>query len=358
MVIVSHGFALGGFGPEPIAKFTEGRQSLGEIALAVFFVLSGFLITRSGVGAPSPGRFLWHRFLRIFPGYWVCLLVSAFLFSPLFQLIKHVPFSAEPSFAYLRGNWAMFHFNGLSLAGVINLSPLTVGRVLDANPYPWTLNGSLWSLPYECACYLGLALFAWVGILRRARLGIVILFGALWALYAFSCLDAEYFRERFPYQCFQMLISLTVYFLAGCVSYLYRASIPASKRLFAAALVLLAVGLGFDSFGLVAPIALSYASLCMAFWLPIRRFDALGDFSYGTYIYAFPVQQGLALLRLPQQYGLAIFLGSTVVVTLLLAVLSYRLIEAPSLRWKQVHLLRPKRLRGLASSNGSDVALA
>ena len=338
---------------------TDGRQSLGELALAVFFVSSGFLITRSGLGCRSTGRFLWHRFLRIFPAYWVCLLVSAFVFYPLFQLIKHGAFSADASLAYLRGNWAIFHFNGLSIEGVVNFNPPTIGRVLNGNPYPWTLNGSLWSLPYECACYLVLALFAWAGILRRGRLGIVVLFGGLWALYAFSCLDAEYFKECFPYRCFQLFIFLAVYFSAGCVCYLYRASIPASKTLFAAALVLLAVGLCFGSFGLVAPMALSYASLCLAFWLPIRRFDALGDFSYGTYIYAFPVQQGLALLRVPQQYGLAVFLGSTVVITLVLAVLSYRCIEAPSLRWKEVDLLRAKNLpRSLPTSGGSKVALA
>src|SRR3954447_2812800 len=117
LVIVSHCFVLGGFGADPISRITDGGNSLGEIAVAVFFILSGFLITRSGLGSRSAGRFLWHRFVRIFPGYWVCLLVSAFLFSPLFELIKHGAFSADASLAYLRGNWAIFHFNGLSIEG-------------------------------------------------------------------------------------------------------------------------------------------------------------------------------------------------------------------------------------------------
>ena len=359
LVIISHAFALGGFGADPIGRITEGRHNLGEIAVAIFFLLSGFLITRSGLRSHSVSRFLWHRFLRIFPGYWICLLVTAFLFSPLFESIKHGVFSANASLAYLRGNWAMFHLNGFSIAGVMNLRPSTIGWVLNDNPHSWAINGSLWSLPYECACYLVLALFASAGALRRGRMGIVILFGGLWALYAFSCLDAGYFQECFPYRCFQPLILLTLYFSAGCVCYLYRESIPASKILFAAALVLLAAGLAFDSFGLVAPIAMSYASLCLAFWLPIRRFDALGDFSYGTYIYAFPVQQGLVLLGVPQQYGLALFLAATVLTTLVLAALSYRCIESPSLRWKNVDLFRSRNLgRPLPTSHGPDVALA
>jgi peptidoglycan/LPS O-acetylase OafA/YrhL len=217
------------------------------------------------------------------------------------------------------------------------LRPSTVGWVLNDNPHPWSINGSLWSLPYECACYLALALFAFAGILRRGRLGLVILYLGLWTLYAFSCLDPEYFQECFPYRCFQPLVLLTLYFSAGCVCYLYRESIPASKTLFVAAVVLLMAGLAFDSFGLVAPVAMSYVFMCLAFWLPIRHFDAWGDFSYGAYIYAFPVQQGLVLLGMPRN-GFAAFLASTVLATLVLAVLSYRCVEAPSLRWKNLDL--------------------
>ena len=351
LVIVCHCFALGVGGNDPLGWITEGRHSLGEIAVAIFFLLSGFLITRSGLRSRSVGRFLWHRFLRIFPGYWVCLAVTAFLFSALFELIKNGAFSVDPdaAWAYLRGNWAMFHLNGFSIAGVMNLRPSTIGWVLNDNPHPWGINGSLWSLPYECACYLTLGLFTFVGILRRGRLGIVFLYFGLWTLYAFSCLDPEYFGECFPYRMFQPLVLLTLYFSAGCACYLYRESIPASKALFGACLVLLMVGLAFGSFGLVAPVAMSYVFMCLAFWLPIRRFDAWGDFSYGLYIYAFPVQQGLVLLHVPQS-GFAAFFAATVLITLVLAVWSYHCIEAPSLRlknyepsrWRKSSPLSPK----------------
>jgi peptidoglycan/LPS O-acetylase OafA/YrhL len=151
---------------------------------------------------------------------------------------------------------------------------------------------------------------------------------------------------------------LTLYFSAGCVCYLYRASIPASKVLFGACLGLVVIGLAFGSFGLVAPVAMSYVFMCLAFWLPIRRFDAWGDFSYGTYIYAFPVQQGLALLRVPQS-GFAAFLVSTVLITLVLAVWSYRCIEAPSLRLKNFDLSRwMKSSRPPPAVTEPDTALA
>lgn len=339
LVIVSHCFTLGGVGTDPLGAITEGQNSLGEIGVAIFFLLSGFLVTGSRLRSRSVGRFLWHRFLRIFPGYWVCLLVTAFLFSPLFELIKHGVFSAEASLAYLQGNWAMFHLNGFSIGGVMNLRPSTIGWVLNDNPYPLGINGSLWSLPYECACYLTLVLFTFARILRFGRLGIVFLYFGLWTLYAFSCLDPEYFQECFPYRMFQPLVLLALYFSAGSVCYLYRESIPASKALFGACLCLLTIGLAYGSFGLVAPVAMSYVFMCLAFWLPIRHFDAWGDFSYGTYIYAFPVQQGLVLLHVPQS-GFAAFLAATVLITLVLAVWSYQCIEAPSLRLKNFDLSR------------------
>jgi peptidoglycan/LPS O-acetylase OafA/YrhL len=83
----------------------------------------------------------------------------------------------------------------------------------------------------------------------------------------------------------------------------------------------------------VAPIAIPYAFLWLAFALPFARFDRKGDFSYGAYIYAFPAQQTLALLRL-QDFGFIAFFSGALLVTSVFAFFSYRLIEAPCLRWK------------------------
>ena len=83
LVILGHSFPLGGFGPDRLAAFTNGRYAIGSLSVAMFFVLSGFLICRSASTSRSVPRFLWHRFLRIFPGYWVCLIVCGCVFAPL-----------------------------------------------------------------------------------------------------------------------------------------------------------------------------------------------------------------------------------------------------------------------------------
>ena len=82
---------------------------------------------------------------------------------------------------------------------------------------------------------------------------------------------------------------------------------------------------------------MSYAFLWLAFNLPFSRFDAKGDYSYGTYIYAFPVQQALALSGV-QEDGWTAYFAWSLVVTAALAFLSYRLVEAPCLRWKNINV--------------------
>jgi peptidoglycan/LPS O-acetylase OafA/YrhL len=133
------------------------------------------------------------------------------------------------------------------------------------------------------------------------------------------------------------LVMLCLFFSAGCVCFLYREKIAHSTALFVISLVALVVSLPVGAFGLIAPIAMTYAFLWLAFTLPFGRFDTKGDFSYGTYIYAFPVQQGVALLRI-QDEGFGLYFTCSLLLTLVLAFLSYRLIEAPCLRWKTVKM--------------------
>ena len=76
LVVVHHTRVLGGFGSDPVLRFARGQADLGVFAVAGFFTISGFLVTRSAERS-STARYLWHRALRVFPAFWVCLLVIA-----------------------------------------------------------------------------------------------------------------------------------------------------------------------------------------------------------------------------------------------------------------------------------------
>ena len=212
---------------------------------------------------------------------------------------------------------------------------------------PRVINGSLWTLPFEVSCYLAVAALAAVGVLRRARFIVLALFASLWCLHAFECVNPAGFWRCFPYAGMNLLVMLGLFFSAGCVCFLYREKIPHSTATFVGCLIVAGVSLPLGAFGLIAPIAMTYAFLWLAFSLPFARFDTRGDFSYGIYIYAFPVQQGLALLRIHEE-GFGLYFTSSLLLTAVLAFLSYRLIEAPCLRLKTVKLSTFRRLTKIA----------
>ena len=357
LVVFSHSFPLGGFGTEPLEAFTQGRHTIGLVSVAMFFVLSGFLICGSAFASTSVARFLWHRFLRIYPGYWICLVLCAGVFAPLAAFIEFgdplrvflAPRTSSQSF--LIHNAGLFHANGLSIEGILAIRPNSIAGLLRNNPLPGIINGSLWTLPFEVACYLAVAVLAAIGVLRRARWIVVAMFVGLWCLHAFAYLNPEGFGRYFPSAGIRPLVMLCLYFSAGCVCFLYREKIPHSTVVFVLSLVMLAASLLFGAFGLIAPIALSYAFLWLAFTLRFGRFETKGDFSYGVYIYAFPVQQGLSLLRLHEE-GFVFYFTCSLLMTAVLAFLSYRLIEAPCLRLKKLRMpaFRLPYLRKVASS--------
>jgi len=342
-VVFSHSFTLGGFGIDALEAFTKGRHTIGLVAVGMFFVLSGFLITRSAAGGTSVPRFLWHRFLRIFPGYWACLIVCGCVFAPYFAYVEHGTllrvFAAPRTSpqAYMLHNAGLLHLNGFSILGVLNVFPQSIAGLLSRNPYPFQINGSLWTLPFEFGCYLAVAALALFGVIRRARFLVVGLFVALWSLHTYSYLWPESFSHTFHSGIIAMFIPLGLFFSVGSLCFLYREKIPSSSWAFVACIAVLVASLPVRLFGLAAPIFMSYAFLWLAFNLPFARFDVKGDYSYGTYIYAFPVQQALALSGVQEDGWTAYFVWS-LVVTGALAFLSYQLVEAPCLRWKNLKL--------------------
>jgi peptidoglycan/LPS O-acetylase OafA/YrhL len=350
-VVFSHCLALGGFARDPLETLTRGRYHIGLVSVAMFFVLSGFLISRSAAGSSSVRRFLWHRFLRIFPGYWVCLFICACVFAPLMSYVESDSltriFSSQTNSpqSYMLNNAGVLHLSGFSIEGIVMFRPNSIAGLLRHNPVPGVFNGSLWTLPYELGCYLAVAAVASLGVLRRARHPVPVVFAGLWCLHAFDCFNPEAFRRWFPYVGMQQLVMLSLFFCAGCICFLYCDKIPFSRRLFIGALVAVGIALPAGMFGLIAPIALPYAFLWLAFSLRLARLDARGDYSYGTYIYGFPIQQGFALIGLPES-GFAVYFGCSLLATLLMAIFSYRWVEAPCLRWKHLVVALPPGRKG------------
>ena len=173
LVIVDHAFPLGGFGKDPFWYVTHGQASLGSLAVAGFFAISGYLIAKSGMSGDVV-QFMWKRTLRIFPAYWVVLLFTAFIVAPLLWLSAGgtLPsyFSgtgngvgASPYF-FITGNWTL----NIGTYGIYDL-------LVNTTPYGQeihgsALNGSIWTLIYEWQCYLLIGVLVLFAVMKNAKL--------------------------------------------------------------------------------------------------------------------------------------------------------------------------------------------
>ncbi len=141
LVLFSHSYPLSARTTEPLQSFT-GYDTFGTLAVEVFFLISGLLITKSWMDTPHAGDFIRKRFLRIFPAFAAVTLLSVFALGPVFtQIPLKEYFSSRLTWSYL-GNPFMLPTR-YSLPGVF-----------ESNPYPAAVNGSIWSLPLEILMYV------------------------------------------------------------------------------------------------------------------------------------------------------------------------------------------------------------
>ncbi|MER8042829.1 acyltransferase [Streptomyces sp. NPDC094032] len=352
-VVVSHARILGYGGKEYLHTFTGGQTDLGKLSVYGFFVLSGILVTRSGMRL-GLGRFLWHRALRIFPGFWVCLMVAAFVAAPLLYWRLHSTLDGfngpHGPFDYLTSNWAVAT-NQYDISGVM-ADGRSAGLVHNG-----AFNGALWSLRYEFLCYLAVATLAVIGVLTRARRAVLLITAVLgWLVIRQASTDAFWagpydarILENFQLPPFgqintSFLIYLGFAFALGAVIELYKEKIPVSDPLGVAALAVLLGSLHYGYLFTVGIPAFAYVLVWLAIRLPaaFRRVGAKHDYSYGIYIYGFLVQQTLALLGYTR-WGLPAYLALTFVFTLLLAMASWHFVERPAMRLKDLRLGKGRR---------------
>src|ERR1700729_2784315 len=326
MVVFSHSFNLGGFGPEPLSKLTGGVEDIGTVAVDGFFVLSGLLITRSFEKTAGLGSSLWHRVLRIFPAFWVCLFAVAFGFAPLMFMRERATFSGfltstDPPWHYVTAN-AFLVMRQYNIAGLL------------ANvPYPSVLNHSLWTLQYEFYCYLAVGALGTVGLLNRRP------FAALMPLFACAglfCL-VTWVRGLEQVPTVLRVLELYSFFSIGACAYLFRDRIPIRGTWALASFILIAIALQTRSYGIILLLCLSYLTIYTAMRLPFRNFDKRVDLSYGLYIYAFPTQQLLTSFGVPA-FGFLAYLGAAYATSLALAAFSWFGIERTSLSLKYFRL--------------------
>jgi peptidoglycan/LPS O-acetylase OafA/YrhL len=320
LVLLSHCFPLTGR-DEPFAELTG--VTLGEVGVVMFFAMSGFLIAKSWIDEPAPGRYFVKRGLRLLPALVVAVAFTTLVIGPLFTDLPLSDYFTDPE------TW-IYLIRASLLVTIAGQLP----GVFEDNVYPDAVNGSLWTLPLEAGCYVMVAVLGLIGLLHRRALLAAAAAVLLLAVSPLSPVSASVAVTAGGN--LTSVIELVATFLVGALLYSLRDRLRITWVAPAVLGILWVLSWDSEWKTVTTVLFLSATVIVFAFRTPpsLRRLTAPGDVSYGIYVYAFPVQQSVASLWGP---GLSPGLMFVIALplTYALALLSWRLIERPALRRKR-----------------------
>ena len=320
-VLVSHSFQLTA---QPSSKTPDWMHAenieFGDVGLIIFFVISGYLITKSWRKDPDIMRFVIRRGLRIMPALIFVVIVSVFILGPFLTNLS-VPeyFQSGDTYAYLQN----IHFNYFhsDLPGVF-----------AENPVANIFNAPLWTLAFEVFCY-SIILVAGAARILNGRFCLVFLIAFL-LIFILITPDGTaswyYTMNKFR--------MLGVPFLIGAAFSFYDKETVLDIRLaiFCIGAVIIGALIGAD-FGVMATFG-AYVILFLAF-APlgaVARIGRRGDFSYGIYLWGWPIQQILVSVWPSMNWASNLILAF--LMSLGIAALSWRFIEKPALALKPIRV--------------------
>tara|TARA_R110002096_G_scaffold179063_3_gene355985 strand:+ start:1124 stop:2239 length:1116 start_codon:yes stop_codon:yes gene_type:complete len=319
-VALSHSYLTVTGDPSTRPLIAETGFTLGYHAVNVFFVISGFLVTQSWMRSSSIISFATARALRIYPG----IIISTLFVT----LVLGTAMTALPATEYLTSPETYLYLT--ITASLVEPSGSLPGLFLTT-PDPITVNGSLWTLRYEVICYAVLAALGLFGILNRPRVFAVVAVFAGTGLLVLSLLPIAHDNTIV----FGHFVRFGLNFGLGVVAYQYRSHIPVHWIGVVALIAITSLAFGQAMYPFLLYVTTAYATFWLAY-VPkgkIRLFNKSGDYSYGIYIYAYPIQQTLVSL-VPDITPMQMF-GAAVAGSLPLAIASWHLVEHPALRWKR-----------------------
>jgi len=312
-IILWHGISLS-YGRDAEVRAWHGPLGIAmHCVLPMFFALSGFLVAGSLDRCRTLFSFFCLRALRIVPALAVEIGVSALVLGPLLTSL--------PVAAYLRSK--LLHAYFLNIVGDIHYA---LPGMFAGNPTPDKVNGQLWTIPFELQCYLAIGALSLTAALRqRWVLLVVVLAGqAAWVWQAIRLgVDGGSGGASGPV--------LVIAFLGGVLFHLYRDVIRLHWAIVCAVFLGCAVLSSLPHGAYYLPLPCAYLTIYLGMMNPRRTWlVASGDYSYGLYLFGYPIQQSIAAAG-PWAHHWWVNIGLGLPAALVLAFLSWHGVERPAL---------------------------
>lgn len=281
------------------------------LAVSGFFVISGFLVAKSYVSTPSLKQYFIKRIKRIIPAYLFIILISAILLAFVSTVSFSEYFTSSGLYKYLGWNAIFLNFMHPCLPGVFE------GNLLCA------VNGALWTIKIEESFYLFLPLLFFM-IKKVRKPGLLLL-----AVYVFSFAFFTFFTFYLNKPIIaKQLPGMLTYFSTGIFLFLYFKQVLKYRILLWGTSIILATISYFYNISFLFPLAFGFAIILSAYSLPfLNNFGKNGDFTYGLYIFHFPIIQVFRSYNLFEKYNVYTMALLVIIISILCALFSWFFIE-------------------------------
>jgi peptidoglycan/LPS O-acetylase OafA/YrhL len=277
---------------DPLFQFVHPFSSQ---SVPGFFIVSGFLIFMSYENSKTLKNYIEKRVRRIVPAYCFVIIFMASIGVFLTNLSWDKYITSPGLFKYLLANLTLLNFLHPSLPGVFDKNPLNSG-----------VNGSLWTIKVEVMFYVVVPLIA-IALRKFDKLLVISIIYILSFIYKESTnLLADQTGQKFFVELGWQLPGQLSFFMSGCLIYYYFEIFMYKYKYFLIPATTIMIINEFTQskflpINFLVPISLATIVISIALFTPhLKIFSKYGDFSYGAYIYHYPIIQSCISLGLFQ----------------------------------------------------------
>lgn len=316
LVLWSHSFPLtyGDGALEPIGLFFKITYA-GKLGVAIFFFLSGLLVTNSLIKKNSVPKFVISRFCRIWPGYLVLLVITVFVFGPICTTLStNEYFHSSQTWRYLFKN------------SIMSIDYSLPGCFAN-NAWAHDVNGSIWSLPVEVSCYILLLgaylLLAKIGGNSKRKISNAIIIGLIICSFIPTTWMGSFFERSY-----MPGLETQACFAAGVFFATNQKRIELDFRLLLGLFLLTTIFWRYPSISIfLLSVSISLLLVYISTTGPAKKLKLKYDISYGMYIWHFLIQQVLFLYL--GKINVFLFFILSLTMTAAISTLSSIIIEQP-----------------------------